>query len=305
MDLYASALDETLNGLSAYSSNKQCRDRSSSAVRVHVKTSMAHKPVNESVLPFPGGRVLEDTYAPSERQEKHAHAHTNVSIVLGGSLEESVCGKVEHAFPLSVVVKPRDTEHRDVFGTRGARMLSVILTPEFTESLKDWAPSLNCWRWTHGGSSSRGMLRLLKTYRRCSALPDGELENCVYETLASFPYTESSGANTPAPRWLELIRQELDDRLAETVRVRDLAARAKVHPVYLARRFRRYLGCSITDYRTRLRTRAAAEILISSNASIASAANHCGFADQSHLCRAFKAATGLTPRDYRRLTNGS
>ncbi|MGI8835724.1 MAG: helix-turn-helix domain-containing protein [Pyrinomonadaceae bacterium] len=149
------------------------------------------------------------------------------------------------------------------------------------------------------------MLRLLKTYRRRRALPDGELEDCVYETLASFPYTESPGANTPAPRGLEQIMQELNDTLVETVRVRDNAARAKVHPVYLARRFRRYVGCSITDYRTRLRTRAAAEILISSNASIASVATQCGFADQSHLCRAFKAATGLTPLDYRRLTNNS
>jgi AraC family transcriptional regulator len=270
-----------------------------------LRTSMAQKQLIESALIFPGGRVLEDTYAPSQRQEKHAHAHTNVSIVLAGSLEESSCGNVEYAFPLSVVVKPSDTDHRDLFGTRGARVFSIILTPEFTEPLKDWAPGLSCWRWTHGGPSTRSMLRLLKTYRRRRMFSDEELENCVYETLASLPYIESSGAITPAPRWLELIRQELNDTLAETVRVRDLAARAKVHPVYLARRFRRYVGCSITDYRTRLRTRAVAEILTSSDASIASAANQCGFADQSHLCRAFKAATGLTPLDYRRLTNDS
>jgi AraC family transcriptional regulator len=270
-----------------------------------LKTSMAHKPVNESALTFPGGRVAEDTYAAGQRQRRHAHAHTNVSLVLAGSLEESVGSTVERAFPLSVVVKPSDTEHDDRFGTEGARIFSIILTPEFTESLKDWAPGLNCWRWTHGGPSTRSMLRLLKTYRRRRALPDEEVENCVYETLTSFPYIESSGATTPVPRWLALIRQELDDTLAETVRVRDLAARAKVHPVYLARRFRRYVGCSITDYRTRLRTRAAAEILVSSNASIAFAANQCGFADQSHMCRAFKAATGLTPLDYRRLTNCS
>jgi AraC family transcriptional regulator len=270
-----------------------------------LSASMTHDPLNESVLIFPGGRVVEETYAPSERQERHAHSHTNISLVLAGSLEESVCGRVEHAFPLSVVAKPLDTEHRDLFGTRGARMLSLVLTPEFTASLKDWAPGLNHWRWSHGGPSTRWMLRLLKTYRRRRALPDGELENCVYEALASFTYTESSGAKTPAPRWLELIRQELDDTASEKVRVRDLAACARVHPVYLARRFRRYVGRSITDYRTHLRTRAAAEILISSNASIAAAANQCGFADQSHLCRAFKAATGLTPLDYRRLTNGS
>jgi len=35
------------------------------------------------------------------------------------------------------------------------------------------------------------------------------------------------------------------------------------------------------------------------------AADQCGFADQSHLCRVFKTATGLTPLDYRRFTKGS
>ncbi|MGI8835723.1 MAG: hypothetical protein ACR2H4_03680 [Pyrinomonadaceae bacterium] len=85
-------------------------DRSSSAKDFALRTFMAHDELCESVLTFPGGRVVEDTYAPSERQERHAHSHTNVSLVLSGSLEESVCGKVEHAFPLSVVVKPSDTD---------------------------------------------------------------------------------------------------------------------------------------------------------------------------------------------------
>jgi AraC family transcriptional regulator len=114
-----------------------------------------------------------------------------------------------------------------------------------------------------------------------------------------------AAASAAPPRWLELVRQELDDTFAEGPRVRDLAARAGVHSVYLARQFRRHMGCSITDYRTLLRARAAAELLASSGVPPAAAAARCGFADQSHLCRVFKGATGLTPLAYRRLAKDS
>jgi AraC family transcriptional regulator len=251
-----------------------------------------------------GARVVEDNYTPGRKQERHAHRHTNVALVLAGSVEESVGGALERAYALSVVIKPGGTEHANHYGAKGARMLSMLLTPELAVSLKDWDPGLERWRWVHGGPAARWMLRLLRTYRRRHTRRGGELEDCVYEVLASLPGGQSSGTTTSPPRWLELVRQELDDTFADGPRVRDLAAHAGVHPVYLARRFRRHIGCSITDYRTLLRARAAAELLASSGVPLAAAADQCGFADQSHLCRVFKGATGLTPLDYRRLTKG-
>ena len=249
-----------------------------------------------------GARVVEDSYAPGRKQERHAHRHTNVSLVLAGSVEERVGGALERGYALSVVVKPGGTEHANQYGAKGTRMLSVLLEPELAASLQDWDPGLGRWRWVHGGSAARWMLRLLRTYRGCRTRRGGEVEDCVYEVLASLPGVQSSGTAAAPPRWLELVRQELNDTFAEGPRVRDLAARSGVHSVYLARQFRRHMGCSITDYRTLLRARAAAELLASSGVPLAAAADQCGFSDQSHLCRVFKGATGLTPLAYRRLT---
>jgi AraC family transcriptional regulator len=247
-------------------------------------------------------RVIENIYSPGRQQDKHAHPYASISVVLAGSVSESVGHQVENAFPLSVVVKPGDTEHADRFGTIGARMFSVHLEPPIIESLVDGDLKLSRWQWVHGGAVARWMLCLLQAYRR-TALPNGELEDIVYEVLASLPTAKSMRAGIP-PRWLERVRQELDETFCEGVRVCDLAARANVHPVYLARVFRRYIGCSITDYRTLLKARAAAQLLASSGVPLATAAHDCGFADQSHMGRSFKSATGLTPRDYRTIVNG-
>ncbi|HEY5837536.1 MAG TPA: AraC family transcriptional regulator [Pyrinomonadaceae bacterium] len=247
-------------------------------------------------------RVIEHVYSPGDRQDKHAHSYASISVVLAGSLSESVGNNVEDAFPLSVVVKPGDTEHADRFGTVGARMFSVQFEPPIIQSLIDGDLKLNRWQWIHGGALARWMLTLLQTYRR-TALPNEELEDTVYEVLASLPTAKTVRASSP-PRWLERVRQELDETFSAGVRVCDLAAQANVHPVYLARVFRRYVGCSITDYRTLLKARAAAELLASSGVTLATAAHDCGFADQSHMGRSFKSVTGLTPRDYRTIVNG-
>lgn len=247
-------------------------------------------------------RVVEHFYAPGDRQDRHVHPYASISLVLAGSLSESVGNKVEDAFPLSVVVKPGDTEHADRFGTVGARMLSVHFDMPIIDSLVDGDLRLSRWHWVHGGAVARWMLCLLQAYRR-TTLPNEGLEDVVYEVLASLPTAKSMRAGNP-PRWLERVRQELDETFCDGVRVRDLAARENVHPVYLARVFRRYVGCSITDYRTLLRARAAAALLASSGVTLATAAHECGFADQSHMGRSFKSATGLTPRDYRTIVKG-
>ncbi|HEX7318025.1 MAG TPA: AraC family transcriptional regulator [Pyrinomonadaceae bacterium] len=252
-----------------------------------------------------GARVVERSYTPRRKEERHAHPHTNVSLVLAGSVEETVGGSLERAYPLSVVVKPGGTEHANQYGTKGARIFSVLFEPELAASLADWETGLGRWRWVHGGAAARWMLRLLRTHRRCQTRGGVEVEDCVYEVVASLHGGNSSGGTAAPPRWLELVRQEIDDTFVDGPRVRDLAASAGVHSVYLARQFRRHMGCSITDYRALLRARAAAELLASSDVPPATAADLCGFADQSHLCRVFKGATGLTPLAYRRLTKDS
>jgi len=245
--------------------------------------------------------VAEGRYAAGERNERHAHSYASISFVFAGSLQETVGRTPELAFPFSTAIKPCGVEHVDHYGTMGARLLSVQFPHSLIASLRNWDSSFNTWRWVHGGLPARLMLRLLKMYRQPSSA-NSDLEDCVYELLGALPCHQSRKAGAQIPRWLQLVKQDLDDTFADAVRVSDLATRAQVHPVYLARQFRRHVGCSITEYRKLLKARAAARALNSTNLSFAAVADEFGFADQSHFGRAFKSVTGLTPLDYRRLS---
>jgi AraC-like DNA-binding protein len=86
----------------------------------------------------------------------------------------------------------------------------------------------------------------------------------------------------------------------EAITIGDLAARAHLSVSQLQREFQRLFGMSPTDYLLRVRLLMARQALEQSAAPAGQVALDCGFYDQSHFNRAFRAATGLRPLEYRR-----
>lgn len=240
-------------------------------------------------------RVREVTYKPGLLQARHAHAETTVTLVIAGSLRETVGRVQEIARALSIVVKPGDTEHADQFGDRGTRTVQISLTQRDAAELREWEPGARTWRWTHSGPAVPAFLRLVAILR---AFPDDQalIDRAVTDVLSTLREVPDESRRDP-PVWLRRVREEIDDAGAG-VRVRQLAASAGVHPVYLARQFRRFFGSSVVSYLQRQRVTRAAELLASSSLPLSSVAFETGFADQSHLCRSFRAGTGLTPGTY-------
>jgi AraC family transcriptional regulator len=111
--------------------------------------------------------------------------------------------------------------------------------------------------------------------------------------------TESPGSAPPP--WLRLAREMLRERSADGIAIGDVARECGVHPVHLARTFRRFFACSPGAYLRRCRLARAAALLRESGEGIGAVALRAGFADQSHLTHAFRQAHGVTPAEYRRL----
>ena len=102
------------------------------------------------------------------------------------------------------------------------------------------------------------------------------------------------------PPWLEPVASSIHERVSEPVRVVDLAMQAGVHPVHLARTFRRHYGCTIGEYSRRLRIERARHALADGDRSICAIALSNGFSDQAHFTRRFKELIGVPPGEYRR-----
>jgi AraC-like DNA-binding protein len=90
----------------------------------------------------------------------------------------------------------------------------------------------------------------------------------------------------------------LDAHYADTVDLASLAHVARVSRFHLIRAFRKQTGLTPHAWLADRRVRAARGLLADGQAP-GEVALACGFSDQSHLTRAFKARVGVTPGRFR------
>jgi AraC-like DNA-binding protein len=102
------------------------------------------------------------------------------------------------------------------------------------------------------------------------------------------------------PAAVRRAREYLDAHCADDVRLADLGDVACLSPFHLARAFAAAVGLPPHAYLVQARVRRARDLL-SAGSTPAEAAAAAGFADQSHLTRAFRAQVGVTPARFRKM----
>jgi AraC-like DNA-binding protein len=92
-------------------------------------------------------------------------------------------------------------------------------------------------------------------------------------------------------------RDYLREHYVEEAGLDFLAGLANLSPFHFARSFRKAVGMAPHAYQLHLRLGRAKELLARGE-TIAQAAAHAGFTDQSHLTNRFRATLGITPGQY-------
>lgn len=248
--------------------------------------------------------LLETVDYPAQlRQPGHRHRYSSVTLHLAGGIREWARQGDHASTGLSISVKPAGTMHADLYGPAGARTFQLELSPAFDPGTGRWHAALGSWRWIRGGPAVSAGLALFRATRE--APEDGEaLAESLLALLDALGRRGETGHAVSPPCWLARVLEYLREGSTGSVRLADAARVAGVHPVHLARVFRRYQGCTISDYLRRLRVERAAALLARGSGGISQIAQSAGFADQSHLTRQFRRETGLTPALFRRLASG-
>lgn len=136
--------------------------------------------------------------------------------------------------------------------------------------------------------------------------PDDRLAGLALESLGHALVVavarRHTGRPTPGPTAATLSRAQLgrvtrhvEDNLAASLTLADLAAVAHVSPFHFARVFRASTGRSPHRYVLERRVALAEELLTRTTLPIAEVAARAGFADQSHLTRVLGRHLGRTP----------
>ena len=232
----------------------------------------------------------------AEGVDEHSHDDAHFVLATHGRYETTAWGAQTEGPPL--VFNPPGVIHRDRFAGSGGRFLAVSFEAATWRDLAGQAPTaIDALRLNHALARTCA-LRLTRASLTLDVEPIA-LESLGLELAAQAQTPKSDSEHRPD--WLVTAETYLADSFDQSIAISDVARAAGVHPVHLARGYRRWLGTTPGE---RLRTRRlerAADLLMLGRVPIGEIALRAGFCDQSHLNRQFRLAYGVTPGEFARL----
>lgn len=257
-------------------------------------------------------RCTHAWFAPDTDLEPHIHDRATFGVMLDGSFDLLFTSAAIRRRPLecrsgTVFTEPAGETHGNRIGSGGASVVVIQVDPDAADLMIEPLRPFLVDRINHFRSQRIALRarRLATEIRRPDPLSGLAVESLALEMLVDAGRHDLRWTRSGAvPAWLDRVEDFVRAHYREPLRVADVAEAAGVHPAHLACVFRGVHGVSLATFIRRLRLEWAADRLAHSDDPITAIAYAAGFADQSHLTRAFKAFCGETPGAFRRTASG-
>ena len=248
-----------------------------------------------------GLELAEVVYDPLDREPEHEHDNAHFYLAVSGDCSEIYRKQPRQYCRSTVGFLPAGHTHSVKYSDREFRWFRVNANSEWLMKLDEYIDSQLSPVHTRAGMLPELFWRLYREYRFPDSVSPVVIEALAIEMLGEVSrlgkFTDRS-----TPRWLVQARDFVEAHFAEQIRLIAIADTVSVHPVHLAREFRRHFNCSIGEYVRKRRVEFARCQLAVTDMSLVEIALAAGFCDQSHLSRTFKRAVGITPTEYRSAT---
>ncbi len=246
-----------------------------------------------------GFKVVERLYRPNLEVPPHAHKCAHMVINLRGAYLQRLSGKELKFAPWTVGFYPAGEGHSSTYSPLGARTLHVELTREFLDRLREACPSLDHFLVSHGDKSAAICGEIYREFRAQDPTSPLVIEGLVLQLFGEMSRVSSEERNH-RPSWLSRADSMIRERFTEQLTLSHIATEVGVHPVHLAREYRRHYQYTVGEQVRRLRIDYACQQISSTENPLADIALASGFCDQSHFTVAFKSFVGTPPSVYRK-----
>jgi AraC-like DNA-binding protein len=236
--------------------------------------------------------------------EPHWHEEFNLGQIDSGVVQFTHDGKTEHITSDNVMIINAGEVHSAVRSGTPNLGFRMFYIPEssFREVVSQGTKLPGSLYFSQTVLSdlsvSRHLSNALHTLDSDASLlaKQGILLNIMAVVIRRFSSWSGVIDRSAAPSTLDRAREYLHDRISEDVSLDDLGTETGLTKFHLLRAFRNRFGLPPHAYQLQQRVLRAKRLLRSFSPS--RVALECGFSDQSHFTRVFRAHTGTTPRSY-------
>lgn len=242
------------------------------------------------------------------RYDLHTHPTYVIALITGGCERIRIDNQTVVAPAGTVAIVNPEERHNGEAGAAGGWSYrtfypSVALFTTIARELGQDRPPLFCQRIIE----DTVLARALAVAHQSSAMADAtRAETSMLVVVRHLMYRYGDWAGRPAPldgsgsrRRFTLYEECIEGNLETALTLQRLADTAGVTRFQVIRDFKTAVGFTPAAFIRDRRVRRSAR-LIEQGRSLADAAAAAGFADQSHLCRTFRATRGMTPGTYQK-----
>ena len=243
--------------------------------------------------------AYEAVYAARSRLPEHEHASPFFTYVLRGNYVEQVGKNARECRRGTVIFHAHKESHNNFVGDNGTASLNVELSAEaWRELTADVVPGCDIIGRVLTGDAEWMALAVWREFRQADSASALALDEAVATLCDTIRTSNARGIFEPhnrLDRCMEYLRAHstASHRLAEVARI------AGVHPMHLAKLFRKRYGYSMGEYVRRERIAWACAQLSRDARTISSIAADAGFSDHAHFTRTFQRIAGCSPSWYR------
>src|SRR5439155_20816786 len=196
-----------------------------------------------------GGFNLSETrYLPSSTLPRHSHESHYICFVLSGTYKESFERRTRSCQPAMVLYHPAGELHAQYFDKTVVDLFRVEVNPARLRYASH-SDLLMDGRDFRDGLPVGLAHKLYQEFREPDGVSHLAIEGLGLELIASLARDSERRIDTSRqpPRWLGQAHELVKSRYLEHLTLNDIAGSVGIHPVTLAREFRRHYDCTVGE----------------------------------------------------------